>query len=236
MGRSALTWWVVRAGAASAIGVHWRAVAHSARWWARLHWARRQASTGDDTLLGAVQTNAKGLRKSQSGRPGIDRELLTHPSSYSCSIRTSWPAFRSISSSSVAPKSSCTRCTAVLAGPPAAAMALAPADGTGPAPGVSGVSLNSVPEGLGGPSGAASVRSSFLGPPLRIEVLRARAAPPAAPAAAAPKPAVAGLAKGFELGALPFVGLGGMGLLCMLRSSEMGEGTRSAELPNGFAE
>lgn len=102
------------------------------------------------------------------------RMQRAHPSSYSCNIRINWPARNSSSSSIEGLKSSCTRWTTLLAGPPAAAIAAEVLVCVGVF-GDSEDMLNSVPAGLGGPmKGPALVKSIGLGPFPRFEAPRVR--------------------------------------------------------------
>lgn len=71
--------------------------------------AGREARAGDDALLGAVEADAEGLVGVSYRMREEKRGELTHPSSYSWSSRTSWPALSPSSSSSVGLKSSVTR-------------------------------------------------------------------------------------------------------------------------------
>lgn len=118
----------------------------------------RQASPGHDTLLCAVHADAKSLSHVSDNLEAVLRRL-THPSSYSWSMRTSVPALSSSSSPIEGLKSSCTRWT--LLGPAGAPLgrpaAMAPA---APAA-VAAPTIIGVP--IAGDEGTSSVHAGLAG-------------------------------------------------------------------------
>lgn len=104
----------------------------SLRRYTRLQRSHRKTTPGSDTLHAPVQSDAQTpavVIFVQSGRESawffFEKDAPSRQGSGTYS-RTTSPAFKASSSSSVGIKSSCTLWTAVLAGPPASAMAAAP--------------------------------------------------------------------------------------------------------------